>query len=528
MLLLSGLIAFALPAQARSIRWAAQAEVQTLDPHAQHHSQTQAVLQHVYESLTRYNGRLEIEPSLASKWEVVSPLVWRFHIRKDVRFHDGTPLDADDVLFSLERIREAKNPLSVLISSIRSVRKLDSHLIEITVDKPAPLLPRHLADASIMSRSWARKHNAEKAQNHKRAEQGHSARHANGTGPFRVDGWPTDKPLHLTRNPDWWDSANFRGNISAFTYVPIGSDTARMRALLDDEVDIVTDLPSNQAAALRRKNPHLSYASLVAPRTLMIGMDQSSTRLRHGNAGNTNPFRDQQVRLAMYLALDMRRLYRATEGTTLPAGTIVAPGVTGWTAELDRRPARDLGLARQLMQKAGYADGFDVTLDCPNNRYAYDTAICEALVPMLKPIGIRVTVNSQPFASLMPRLETLDSSMWLLGWGSPDNDALHNLLSLTYTHSEKVPGTYNAARISNRGLDALIDAARVENRPEKRRKLLEQALQIVKDQVYYLPLRHATRTWVMNRRLKLLQLPAERPDMRFIETGTDRSPPEKQ
>jgi len=150
------------------------------------------------------------------------------------------------------------------------------------------------------------------------------------------------------------------------------------------------------------------------------------------------------------------------------------------------------------------------------NRYAYDQQICEALVPMWARIGIRVKINSLPFASLVPKLETLDSSLWMLGWGSPDFDALQNLLSLAYTRSDKVDGTYNAARISDPKLDKLIDQARYENNPIKRTGLLQQALEIVKTQSYYLPLAHAMRAWVMQRSISLVVPPSERPEMRFV------------
>lgn len=523
LLLMAGpLLALPSPAFPHELRWAAQAEVQTLDPHAQNHPQTQAVLQHVYESLTRYTPHLQLEPALASSWEMLSPLAWRFHIRRGVRFHDGSPLTAEDVIFSLERIQEANSPLSAQFTSIRSVRAAGDFLIEIILDKPAPLLPRHLADARIMSKRWAISNKAAKAQNLKNREESFSARHANGTGPFRVESWTAGQALRLERNPQWWDTGGFPGNLQGFSYQAIASDEARSRALQRGEVDLVTDLPAQRIPAMQDRS-RLKVATDIAQRTLLIGMDQGSARLQHGDAGERNPFRDQRVRRAMSLAVDMRTLYRITRGMYRPAGTIIAPGVNGWSPELDQRPPRNLRLARQLMSKAGYAKGFSVTLDCPNNRYAYDQEICKALVPMWARIGIRLRINSQPFASLVPRLETLDSSLWMIGWGSPDNDALHNLLSLAYTRSEKVDGAYNAARISDPQLDRLIDAARFENQPDRRLTLLQQALQIVKDQYYYLPLRHATRSWVMNRRTQLLAPTTERPDMRFVRIKAPRS-----
>ena len=509
-LLLAGLMGAALPASAATLRWAAQTEITSLDPHAQAHPQVQAVLQHVYESLTRYSPGLEVEPALAQRWELLTPVIWRFHLRQGVRFHDGSPLTAEDVQFSLERLKGAGSTLGTMLAGVRSVRRIDEQTIDIVLDKPMPLLPRILTDARIMNRRWARTHRAEAVLASKPGGSGYATRNANGTGPYRVaEGWAPGLPLQLERNPDWWNTGGFPGNADPVIYQAIASDDDRLRALERGEVDLVTDLPGQRIPALKRL-PGLQVHTDVSQRTLLIGMDQFSDSLRYGHTGMGNPFRDQRVRHAMALAINERTLMRISGNMYQPAGTIVAPGVNGWTEALDRREATNLRQARQLMAQAGHAAGFEVTLDCPNNRYAYDQQISEALVPMW------ARINSLPFASLVPKLETLDSSLWMLGWGSPDFDALQNLLSLAYTRSDKVDGTYNAARISDPKLDRLIDQARYENNPIKRTGLLQQALEIVKTQSYYLPLAHAMRAWVMQRSISLVVPPSERPEMRFV------------
>ncbi|MDO4905245.1 MAG: ABC transporter substrate-binding protein [Lautropia sp.] len=505
-----------LPAAAETLRWAGQSDVQTLDPHAQNHPQTQAVLQQVYEGLTRYSPELEVEPALAQRWTALNALTWRFHLRRDVRFHDGSPLSADDVVFSLERLKEANSPMSALLNGVRSIKQLDGFTVEIQLDKPLPLLPRYLADARILNRQWARRHKSLKAQNLKIHEDSYASRHANGTGPFRIESWIPSQQLLMKRNEAWWDEAGFPGNVSVLIYLPISGDRSRIDALRRNEIDLVADLPLQRIPALTQQG-ELRVLTEASQRTLMIGMDQFSDQLRHAQAGKSNPFKDVRVRRALALAIDQRRLYRATQTLSRPAGTIVAPGIEGWSATLGMRTARNLPLARQLLVKAGYPKGFEVTLDCPNNRYAFDQEICHALVPMWRQIGVRLKVNTIPFASLVPKLETLDSSMWLIGWSSPDYDALQSLVPLVYTRSGKLDGAYNAGRVSNPSLDRLIDQARVDNDPDKRLRFLQDALQIVKDEYYYLPLRHPMRAWVMNRRLNLLSPPMERPEMRFVK-----------
>ena len=511
------LAATAQPAGAETLRWSAQSELTGLDPHALQQSQAQAVLQHVYEGLTRYSPDLRIEPALATRWEQVTPLAWRFHLREGVRFHDGSPLTADDVQYSLERLKAAGSTVGAMLGNIRSVRRINDLTVDIILDRPMPLLPRILTDARILSRRWAREHKVDAVSGTKPDAVGYTARHANGTGSYRIeDGWAPGQPLQLQRHAGWWDTGGFPGNADTVVYQPVADDEARVQALLANRVDLVTDPASQRVPALKRQ-PALNIQTDVAQRTLLIGMDQFSDSLTHGQTGLRNPFKDQRVRHAMSLAIDTKALMQIGQGMYRPAGTIVAPGVTGWTPELDERPSASIRQARQLMRSAGFAQGFTVTLDCPNNRYAYDQELCKALVPMWRRIGIRVKVNSMPFASLVPKLETLDSSLWMLGWGSPDLDALQNLVSLAYTRSEKVDGAYNAARISDPALDRLINQARTENDPEARTRLLESALGIVKEQYYYLPLAHAMRAWAMRKPVTLLAAPGERPDMRFVK-----------
>ena len=513
------LAATAQPAGAETLRWSAQSELTGLDPHALQQSQAQAVLQHVYEGLTRYSPDLRIEPALATRWEQVTPLAWRFHLREGVRFHDGSPLTADDVQYSLERLKAAGSTVGAMLGNIRSVRRINDLTVDIMLDRPMPLLPRILTDARILSRRWAREHKVDAVSGTKPDAVGYTARHANGTGPYRIeDGWAPGQPLQLQRHAGWWDTGGFPGNADTVVYQPVADDEARVQALLANRVDLVTDPASQRVPALKRQ-PALNIQTDVAQRTLLIGMDQFSDSLTHGQTGLRNPFKDQRVRHAMSLAIDTKALMQIGQGMYRPAGTIVAPGVTGWTPELDERPSASIRQARQLMRSAGFAQGFTVTLDCPNNRYAYDQELCKALVPMWRRIGIRVKVNSMPFASLVPKLETLDSSLWMLGWGSPDLDALQNLVSLAYTRSEKVDGAYNAARISDPALDRLINQARTENDPEARTRLLESALGIVKEQYYYLPLAHAMRAWAMRKPVTLLAAPGERPDMRFVKVS---------
>ena len=117
------------PVQAQTLRWAAQNDILTLDPHSQNHATTNAILMHGYEGLTRYNAKYEVEPALATKWTYVSPTQVRFDLRKGVKFHDGTPFTADDVVFSFGRIKQPQGTMQIYVTGISEIKKIDDHTV---------------------------------------------------------------------------------------------------------------------------------------------------------------------------------------------------------------------------------------------------------------------------------------------------------------------------------------------------------------------------------------------------------------
>jgi len=514
-LLISATLAVLAPVDAGAVtlRWAAQNDVLTLDPHAQNHTPTSAVLQHAYEGLTRYDSDYRVEPALAVAWTMTSPTEWRFLLRRGVRFHDGSPFSADDVVFSYERLKESTSSMVGHLSGVKDLRKVDEFTVDLILERPLPMLLRSLIDFRIVSRNWAQKNRTEKVQDLKNREETYAARNANGTGAFIIRSWAQDQRIVMEKNPAWWDKAS--GNVDEVIFTPIRQDATRIAALLSGEVDLVTDPPPQDVARLRQ-NPALTLQDGPEARTVFIGMDQFSEELRHGIAKGRNPFKDIRVRRAMNLAIDAEALRKnVMRGLSAPAAILVAPGVNGWSAELDKRWAVDLREARSLLTEAGYPDGFDVTLDCPNNRYINDEEICRALVGMWAKIGVRATLNAMPFANFIPKLDKLDSSLWLLGWGANTYDALPTLQSLVRTRTNGADGSYNIGRISNPAIDTLIDAAKTETDPVKRDALLRDALQLTTQNHHYLPIHHQMRSWAMKKNVSTVYKSDERPESRF-------------
>jgi peptide/nickel transport system substrate-binding protein len=283
-LMASIVMAFAIaatPAQAQTLRWAAQNDILTLDPHSQNHATTNAILMHAYEGLTRYSDKYEIEPALATKWTYVSPTQVRFDLRKGVKFHDGSPFTADDVIFSFGRINQPNGTMGIYVTGISEIRKIDDHTIDVILSAPNPLLLRNIVDFRIMSKAWATKNNTTNVQNYKANEENFASRNVMGTGAYRITGWSPEQRITMTINGDWWD--RHQGNVKEVVYTPIKSDATRIAALLSGDVDMLTDLPTQDIARLRANN-RLQVLDGPEVRTIYLAPDMGSPELKIGRA----------------------------------------------------------------------------------------------------------------------------------------------------------------------------------------------------------------------------------------------------
>ena len=186
-------LAFGGAAEAKTFKWAFQGDVATLDPHGLFETMTLGFQSNIYESLVIRNKNMELSPNLATKWENVEPNVWRFHLRKGVTFHNGNPFTADDVAFSVERIRSEGSDLKVIAGMIEAVKVIDDHTVDIVTPGPDPILPLQLEIFYIMDREWAQEHKTATATNVKGGEEGNHAiqsKSHNGTGTSRLESGP--------------------------------------------------------------------------------------------------------------------------------------------------------------------------------------------------------------------------------------------------------------------------------------------------------------------------------------------------
>jgi len=503
----------AAPVQAVTLRWAAQNDILTLDPHSQNHATTHAMMQYTYEGLTRYTKNYQIEPCLATSWRQISETQWRFNLRQGVKFHDGSPFTADDVVFSFGRIKQPQGTNQIYVAGIKEVKKIDEHTVEFLLEGPHPLLLRNIVDFRIMSKSWAEKNRSQNIQDYKAKEETYASRNTNGTGPYLIKGWEPDKRIVFAVNKDWWGKLD--GNVTDVVYTPIKSDATRVSALLSGEVDLVTDLPTQDVERLR-KEEKLKILDGHEVRTIFIGLDQHNDELKYSNVKGKNPFKDLRVRRALNMAVDREAIRRVTmRGLSIPAGIMIAPGVHGYSTQIDIVQKYDPAAAKKLLAEAGYPQGLEFTLDCPNNRYVNDEKICQSLVSMWAKAGFRVRLNSMPFANYIPKLLALDTSAYMLGWGVATFDGLYTLQSLVHTKTTGADGSFNQGRISDAKLDKMIADLKVTTDTKKRDAILKEALEITRDQAYYVPLHHQMRPWAMKQGVSIVYSLDDRPQARF-------------
>ena len=486
-------------AQAKPFRWASQGDPQTIDPHSQNELLTNSVNGQMYETLVNRGKKLEIVPVLATEWKQIDPLTWRFTLRQGVKFHDGTPFTADDVLFSVQRASQPTSQIRVYAQALGKPTKIDAYTVEFKLTEPNPILLEHATLVQIMSKAWCVKNKVERPLDFSAKEESYASTHANGTGPYVLKAREPDVKTVLVRNADWWGKPE--GNVTEVTYLSIKSDATRVSALIAGNIDLILDPPPQDVPRLK-KQAGIRVIEGTENRIIFFGFDQARDQLLYSDVKGKNPFKDRRVREAVYRAIDIEALRRVTmRGQAAPTGGIT-PSVLASNPDAEKRLPFDAVLAKKLLAEAGYPNGFGFTLDCPNNRYINDEQICVAVAGMLAKIGLKVRVNAQPRAIYFARMPKRDTSAYMLGWGGAITDAETTFTPVLHSPDAKGRGDWNWGSYQNRKLDELIDAQRIESDPAKRRKLIAEALAEHNAQIHHVPLHRQVIPWAMRENIR--------------------------
>ena len=503
---------------AKTFKWSSASDIPTLDIHSQNNALGNGVHAAIYDSLVYYNSKtFKAEPQLATGWRLMSPTQMRFSLRSGVKFSDGSPLSADDVVYSLTRAMAKTSNYAVYAEGIKEVLKVDANTVDIMLKAPTPTLVNQLTELRIMSKAWAEKNNSVAPKDIKTQDETFAHRNAMGSGPYMVKEWQPDQRLVLVANPNYWGKNP--SNVTEIVYTPIKSPPTRLAALLSGETDFVLD-PSPQDLARLRSSADVKVIDGVENRTIFLGMDQFRDELPGSSVKGKNPLKDQRVRKALYQAIDIGALNRVTlRGLSQNTGTMIAPQVNGWTKKADARWPYDVAASQKLLAEAGYPSGFEVDFACPNNRYINDEAICQAITAMWARVGVKAKLRTLPLVTYFPMIQRYEASIYMLGWGVPTFDALYSLQSLLRSVGAGGDGNYNVGRYSNPQMDALVERVKVETDLKVRNELIEKALIFSHEDVAYLPLHNQIIPWAMRKNIEVVHRADNRLDWRLIKVN---------
>lgn len=501
------LSASALAAQAENtLRWASRADIFSLDPNSIASTSNLAFLNHMYEGLVRYNKTFGIEPALATEWQLVDGpdggKAWRFTLREGVTFHNGAEFNADDVVASYLRAADPASPLRGNMPLYKGIRKIDDHTVEIDVLSGSKLFLNDITNIFMFDADWLKDNGTEKPTDYGAGVEGYATSHAMGTGPFMLESRKPDAMTVLTVNPDWWDEKHH--NVDRLEFIPITSAATRVAALLSGEVDLIDSAPLQDLDRLRA-SPDLTVHALTELRTVFISFNRRDAL----PDGRDNPFNDIRVRQAFELAIDREMLNeRVMRGLARPTGSLVAPDIAGYVAELDTYEPADPEKARALLKEAGQ-EGLAFTYTCNNDESINEEDWCQAIANMLTRAGFNPTIDMGPRSIQSPKRSSGNTEVFNLSWATePTLDAFSLI-------GQVLAGREDAFGVSNFGgwsVPELNEAARAAGDATEEGPLREaeaEALRIAKEEILAIPLWQQPIAWAHTGKVQEIDLRAD-------------------
>ncbi|WP_426957910.1 ABC transporter substrate-binding protein [Muricoccus radiodurans] len=488
---LLALVLSAAGAVAQEARIGLQTETSSMDPHFALVGANQSAAQHVFDPLVGSDASLRPVPGLTS-FRQVEPDLWEFTVRQGATFHDGSPVTAEDLRFSLERMPRVPNspaPFLRLAAATATLEVVDSRTLRLRSHGPDPAIPLHAMTAYIVS--------ARAAANASSADF-NAGRAAIGSGPWRFVEWTPGNRLLLRRNDAFWGD---RPAFERATLRPIPNDAGRLAALLSGDVDLIEAVPPGDAARLRGR-AEVRVVSEGSSRLIYLGLDQANAvspfvTAKDGRPLDRNPLQDRRVREALSLGINRAAIVeRVLQGGGVPAAQLVPRGSVGHDPDL-AAPAFDPDRARALLREAGYPDGFRITLHSPNNRYVEDDKTAQAVAQMWSRIGLDARVEVMPSNMFFTRAGRREFSAFLIGWGNTAGDAYPGLSQVVATFdSARGLGSLNRGRYSNPLFDAALERARPIADAAERDAALRAAQRIAFGQDFgILPLHFPLNIW---------------------------------
>lgn len=488
--------------QAETVKWASRADIYSLDPNSIPSTANLAFLNHIYEGLVRYDESFGLEPALATEWELIDNKFWRFKLREGVKFHNGADLTAEDVVASFKRAADPASPLKGNMPLFKDIRAIDDHTVEIDVMTPSSLFLNDITNIFIFDAGWLTENNTEKPTDYSQGTEGYATSNAMGTGPFMLESRQPDAQTVLTVNEGWWDER--KHNIDRLEFIPITSAATRIAALLSGEVDVIDSAPLQDLDRLNA-DPSIQVKNLTELRTVFIAFNRRETLPN----GQPNPFNDIKVRQAFELAIDRDLInQRVMRGLARPSGSLIAPDIAGYSAELDTYEPADFDKAGTLLQEAG-KEGLTFTYTCMNDESVNEEDWCQGIANMLTRAGFQPSIDMGPRAVQSPKRSKGETEIFNMSWANEPTLDAFSLLSQVLSTKEGAYGVSNYGGWSAPELDELVKQAAQATDPAERLELEAKALKVAKDEVLLIPLHQQPIAWATSGKIETIDLRAD-------------------
>jgi len=460
-----------------------------MDPHFHRANSNNAILRQVFDPLVDFDNAGRIIPRLAESWRAIDDLTWEFRLREGVRFHDGTPLSAEDIAFSFARLPLVPNSPGSFVSTVRTVKSVDvvdDRTLRITTSEPTPFLDAELTAIMILSR---RLH-----QNAATADF-NNGRAMIGTGAYRHVSYEQGDRLEVERNPNFW------GDAAPWDRVQIrfvNSPGARVAALLSGDVDLIDGVPTQDVSRLQ-SDSRVAIFSAESNGTAYLFPDAVRDQApfitdRDGKPLDRNPLRDVRVRRALSMSMNRQGIVdRLLAGQGRPAEQFASPVAIGRMP--DRAPVPyDLVKARALLAEAGFPNGFRMTIHGPNGWFPGDGEVLQAIAQGFSRIGVDTRVEVLPTATFFSRATNRDFAMFMTTYAS--NLAAITLQQVVATRNpEARMGPFNRQHYSNPQMDQTLLEAMQTMDEGRRNALTADAMRIAMDDVAVIPVFYPKVIW---------------------------------
>lgn len=480
--------------------------ISSADPQLNNHAGDRSLALHFWDSIINSRDGGKLEPALASSWKALDDKTWEFKLRSDIKWQDGVPFSADDIVYSFNRARNVPGSVASYAGALRTVESTtakDPQTVIIKTNTPNPMLPLDIASIYIVS-----KHVGEKS----RTEDYNAGPAVIGSGPYKLLTYTPGDRAVFERSPSYYGTQPLWDKV---TYRFISNGAARTAALLSGDVDVIDKVAVTDVEKLK-KTPSVSVYTYPGLRVLLLqpSFRPGPNEFITDNAGKPlagNPLQDQRVRQALSLAINRKAIVdRVLQNTVTEANQWMPKGSFGYNPDV-KDIAYNPEQAKKLLSDAGFPQGFQISIHVPGDRFPQGPETVQAVAQFWTRIGVKTKVEVVPWSVYSSRANKNEFAVSVIAWGNGTGEAGYGLLqTLASNDPKRGRGANNWGRYSNESVDKALDAATVEFDAPRREAIFRHSVKLVTDDVGQIPLFHYQNIWAAKKGLKVVPLLSDR------------------